>query len=243
MINLVISNSFNTYKINTANMKNAYKEDLLSTTSSDIDHQKQKYSCRLYDHRSQFLSTVRSLDVIDNLVVRCPIPHSLRKYLNQGRYGVKLVGEQERNVDKKGVVEETIVTEQIKIGTVIVLSTAVKRVSGMSNHTGLGSVARPYPVCPLPMRTKGSIGVGREKDGNRLVGVKEIGEIHNDRVKGGLRGYVSNTTTTPNNVSGNGTSPVIPAALPGWSSADHNNKQSPPAFASDMIHVRICTSI
>lgn len=48
---------------------------LLSSSTTPI----KRVTCRLYDHRSQLLSTVTSLNVVDGLLVRCPIPYELRQ--------------------------------------------------------------------------------------------------------------------------------------------------------------------
>ena len=52
-----------------------------------------RVSCRLYDHRSQLLATVTSLPIIDDTLVRCPVPYNFRK-LGLGsevKFGVKLM--------------------------------------------------------------------------------------------------------------------------------------------------------
>lgn len=70
---------------------------LLSSSSTPI----KRVTCRLYDHRSQLLATVTSLNIVDGLLVRCPIPYELRQQATgqDVRLGVKLIWPE---VDSRG---------------------------------------------------------------------------------------------------------------------------------------------
>lgn len=70
---------------------------LLSSSSTPI----KRVTCRLYDHRSQLLASVTSLNIVDGLLVRCPIPYDLRQQATgqDVRLGVKLIWPE---VDSKG---------------------------------------------------------------------------------------------------------------------------------------------
>jgi hypothetical protein len=138
-------------------------------------------TCRLYDHRSQLLATVTSLVVLGGSLVRCPIPHELRKHA-QGqeiRMGVKLVWPDLADVMRKsqtvkssgsGVgsgimgafIKSNAVAEEIKVGSVIIVPKGATHTnrsllfdSTQSSGVGDGVIpsgGRPlYPVCPLPV--------------------------------------------------------------------------------------------
>ena len=64
-------------------------EIFLSSTSPLM----KRVKCRLYDHRSQLLATVTSLNIVDELLIRCPIPYELRQQATgqDVRLGVKLI--------------------------------------------------------------------------------------------------------------------------------------------------------
>lgn len=75
--------------------------------SEDIDsssyHHGKRVTCRLYDHRSQLLTTVTSLPIVNDILVRCPIPFDLRR-TGQGhdiRMIIKLVWSEMGNSRKK----------------------------------------------------------------------------------------------------------------------------------------------
>ena len=153
---------------------------LLSSSSAPI----KRVTCRLYDHRSQLLATVTSLNIVDGLLVRCPIPYELRQQATgqDVRLGVKLIWPE---VDSKGkdvsssrsrglltgsgtrmlgYAMNSLPAEDKRVGSASVLTQNRSQPIDASHLTaatagGAGgpghTMGRPlYPVCPLAVSSR-----------------------------------------------------------------------------------------
>lgn len=164
--------------------RKSYIDSLDSTRSSSIPYTSlstlpamRRATCRLYDHRAQLLATVTSLVVLEGSLVRCPIPHDLRKHA-QGqeiRMGIKLVWPDLADAMRKSQTYQSsgsgvgsgilgafvktppVAAEEIKVGSVVIVPKAPAHTNrslliDLPQDGIVPSGGRPlYPVCPLPV--------------------------------------------------------------------------------------------
>lgn len=155
-------------------------EIFLSSTSPLM----KRVKCRLYDHRSQLLATVTSLSIVDELLIRCPIPYEVRQQATgqDVRLGVKLIwptaegrGKGKDNsvsvrgrglLTSTGSTKSSLQVEDIRVGSINVF-TQNRSQSFETSHLGVGgggggkaegishTMGKPlYPVCPLAISSR-----------------------------------------------------------------------------------------
>ena len=128
-------------------------EIFLSSTSPLM----KRVKCRLYDHRSQLLATVTSFNIVDELLIRCPIPYELRQQATgqDVRLGVKLIwptaegGGKDNSVSVRGrglltstgSTKSSLQVEDIRVGSNNVLTQNRSQSFGTSHLTAAGAAA------------------------------------------------------------------------------------------------------